>query len=76
MAQAGLTYVMDRGYVSIAFCRELMSLGAFFVIRERNNLQFRSLCELAVETHPCLQRLNFKIPASTRTESRADGPPS
>lgn len=58
MAQAGLTYVMDRGYVSIAFCRELMNLGAFFVIRERNNLQFRSLCELAVETHPCLQRLS------------------
>jgi len=58
LAQAGLTYVMDRGYVSIAFCRELMSLGAFFVIRERNNLQFRSLCELAVETHPCLQRLS------------------
>src|SRR5215470_15625671 len=58
MAQAGLTYVMDRGYVSIAFCRELKSLGAFFVIRERNKLLFRALCELAVETHPCLQRLS------------------
>jgi len=58
MAQAGLTYVMDRGYVSIAFCRELMDRRAFFVVRERNNLQFRSLCELAVETHSCLQRLS------------------
>jgi hypothetical protein len=58
MAQAGVTYVMDRGYVSIAFCRELMDRRAFFVIRERNNLQFRSLCDLAAETHLCLQRLS------------------
>ena len=58
LAQAGVTYVMDRGYVSIAFCRELMERRAFFVLRERNNLQFRALCELVVETHPCLQRLS------------------
>ncbi len=58
MAQAGLTYVMDRGYVSIAFCRELIERGAFFVIRERNNTHFRSLADLAVEAHPGLQRLS------------------
>ncbi len=58
LAQAGVTYVMDRGYVSIAFCRELMERRAFFVLRERNNLQFRALCELAVETYRCLSPLN------------------
>src|SRR5262249_29495643 len=57
-AQAGLTYVMDRGYVSIAFCRELMDRRAFFFVPERNNFQFRSLCELAVETHFCFPRLS------------------
>jgi DDE family transposase len=57
MVRDGVTYVMDRGYVSIAFCRQLMEQGAFFVIRERNNTRFRSLSDLVVEAHPCLQRL-------------------
>lgn len=57
IAQAGITYVMDRGYVSIAFCRSLIDKGAFFVLRERNNTAFRVLCELPVDAHPCLQRL-------------------
>lgn len=57
MVQAGVTYVMDRGYVSIAFCRQLIEQRAFFVIRERNNTHFRALAELVVQTHPCLQRL-------------------
>jgi hypothetical protein len=57
IVQASMTYVMDRGYVSSAFCRELMDRRALFVIRERNNLQYRSLCEIEVEPHCCLERL-------------------
>lgn len=58
LAQTGVTYVMDRGYVSIAFCRQLIEKRAFFVIRERNNTPFRTLAELVVETHPCVRQLS------------------
>ena len=43
---AGVTYITDRGYVSLPLYRELMDLRAFFVIRERHNLRYRVLREL------------------------------
>ena len=57
MAQAGVTYILDRGYVSLPFYRELMERRCGFVIRERNNLKWRTLCALAIGTHPVLARL-------------------
>lgn len=43
---AGVTYITDRGYVSLPLYRELMERGAFFLIRERHNLRYRVLSEL------------------------------
>ena len=35
MAKAGVTFVMDRGYVSLEMCVKLIEAGAYFVLRER-----------------------------------------
>lgn len=43
---AGVTYITDRGYVSLPLYRDLMERRAFFVIRERHNLRYRVLAEL------------------------------
>ena len=43
---AGVTYITDRGYVSLPLYRELMERRAFFLIRERHNLRYRVLSEL------------------------------
>ena len=46
LVEAGITYIMDRGYVSVPLYRDLMERGAFFVIRERHNLRYRVLAAL------------------------------
>ena len=58
LAQAGITYILDRGYVSLPFYRELMERRCHFVIRERNNLQWRTLCALESVAHPVLAGLS------------------
>ena len=54
MVQAGVTYILDRGYVSLPFYRELMERRCGFVIRERNNLKWRVLGALDSAAHPVL----------------------
>jgi len=49
MAKAGVTFVMDRGYVSLEMCVKLIEAGAYFVLRERNSLKYRVLAENEVE---------------------------
>ena len=49
MAKAGVTFVMDRGYVSLEICIKLIEAGAYFVLRERNSLKYRVLAENEVE---------------------------
>lgn len=49
MAKAGVTFVMDRGYVSLEICVKLLEKGASFVMRERNTLKYRVLAENEVE---------------------------
>ena len=49
MAKAGVTFVMDRGYVSLETCVKLLEKGAFFVMRERNTLKYRVLAENEIE---------------------------
>jgi hypothetical protein len=44
-AQQAMTFVVDRGYVGLQICLDLIELGAFFVIRERNNLCYRVIAE-------------------------------
>lgn len=46
LVEARITYIMDRGYVSVRLYRDLMERGAFFVIRERHNLRYRVLAAL------------------------------
>lgn len=57
LAQAGVTYILDRGDVSLPFDRELMERRCGFVIRKRNNLRWRTLCALETGAHPVLPRL-------------------
>jgi len=40
MVAAGVTYILDRGYVHIGLYHQLWDRGAYFVVRERNNLQY------------------------------------
>jgi hypothetical protein len=58
MVQVGVTYILDRGYVSLPFYRELMERRCGFVVRERNNLCWRVLCALEITTHPVLACLS------------------
>lgn len=48
MAVAGITYVLDRGYVHIGLYWQLIDRAAYFVIRERNNLCYRRLAQIPV----------------------------
>jgi Transposase DDE domain len=55
MAKAGVTFVMDRGYVSLEMCVKLIEAGAYFVLRERNTLKYRVLAENEVEVPKSLR---------------------
>jgi hypothetical protein len=48
LVTAGVTYITDRGYVSLPLYRDVMEARAFFVIRERHNLRYRVLALLEV----------------------------
>ena len=70
---AGVTYITDRGYVSLPLYRELMERGAFFVIRERQNLRYRVLAELSLTLEhlaglPALRACRDEIIQLTRDE--------
>jgi DDE family transposase len=46
MIRRGVTYIMDRGYLDLELYLEVMAQGAFFIIRERNNLCYRTVAEM------------------------------
>jgi hypothetical protein len=48
MIQRGVTYIMDRGYLDLNLYLSIITQGAFFVIRERNNLRYRVLTQIDV----------------------------
>jgi hypothetical protein len=52
MIQRGVTYIMDRGYLDLALYLEIMTQGAFFIIRERNNLCYRTLAQIEQVLEP------------------------
>lgn len=54
MAEAGVTYIVDRGYVALATYLALIERGAFFVVRERNTLTYRALAAIDIVSHPAL----------------------
>lgn len=48
--EPGAIYVMDRGFFDLVRLYRLTTLGAFFVIRAKNNLRFRSIVSRPVDT--------------------------
>ncbi len=58
LVQAGVTYILDRGYISLPACRELIDRGAFFVVRARNNQRWRVLADIEVAASEVLNHLS------------------
>lgn len=58
MVQAGVTYILDRGYVDIKLYMEMIEHNAYFVIRERNNLCFRVVAEINICLNPAYRFLS------------------
>lgn len=48
--QAGVTYIMDRGYMSFTIMETIHKAEAFFVIRARENLQYSIVKTMAIGT--------------------------
>ncbi len=48
MLEAGVTYIVDRGYVSFPLLAQIADGGAYFVMRMKSNLNYRVVEELAV----------------------------
>jgi hypothetical protein len=73
MAEAGITYVCDRGYVLLSVYLGLMTKGAFFVVRERNNLVYRTLASIDVCVPPAFVPLRGVWDAVVRLERDRSG---
>jgi hypothetical protein len=58
LVQTGVTYILDRGYISLPACRELIDRGAFFVVRARNNQRWRVLSEIEITASEVLNHLS------------------
>jgi hypothetical protein len=54
--EAGVTYIADRGYISFTLFADIVKAGAFFVIRQKSNLQYQVVQALSV-TLPAGQNL-------------------
>lgn len=72
LVQAGVTVILDRGYVDVKLYLELMARQAFFVIRERNNLRYRVLAQIPVclgFTAACLSSVSDQVINLNRDDS-------
>ena len=56
MAQAGVTYIADRGYMSFPLCHQLVQAKAHFILRVKTNL-----------LHSTLEPLTVTLPASVQS---------
>jgi len=48
MLETGVTYLLDRGYVSFPLLGQIAAAGAYFVMRMKSNLNYRVLEQLEV----------------------------
>jgi len=48
MAQAGVTYILDRGYFAFYLLQDLIAQGAFFIVRTRENLRYTIVSALPI----------------------------
>lgn len=49
LIQAGVTYILDRGYLDLQLYLDCLANAAFFIVRERGNLCYRELS--VIEPH-------------------------
>lgn len=49
LIQAGVTYILDRGYLDLQLYLDCLAGAAFFIVRERGNLCYRQLS--SIEPH-------------------------
>jgi hypothetical protein len=57
MAQAGVTYIADRGYMSFALCHRLIQARAHFILRVKTNLLHHTLEALPITMPEAVQSL-------------------
>ena len=48
MLESGVTYLLDRGYISFPLLGEIAAAGSYFVMRQKSNLNYRVLEPLEV----------------------------
>jgi len=57
MAQAGVTYILDRGYFAFYLLQDLIAQGAFFILRTREDLRYTIVTALPVTVPPSVRHL-------------------
>ena len=57
MAQAGVTYILDRGYFAFYLLQDLIAQGAFFSVRTREDLCYTILSALPITIPPSVRHL-------------------
>ena len=57
MLEAGVTYILDRGYVSFPLLADIVTAGAFFVMRMKSNLRYTVAEVLPVDLPPSVQHI-------------------
>lgn len=73
MVERGVTYILDRGYVKLRLYLELIERGAFFVIRQKNNLSYRVVAHIDVVSHPALVAVTALSDSVIRLEHDTSG---
>ena len=61
MLQSRVTYVADRGYVCFSLYEQIVQRGASFIIRQRNNLQYRVTAVLPINLPLSVSHLFFDV---------------
>jgi hypothetical protein len=57
MAQAGVTYILDRGYFAFYLLQDLIAKGAFFILRTREDLRYTIVSTLPTTVPPSVRHL-------------------
>lgn len=61
MAQAGVTYIADRGYMSFDLCHRLLQAQAHFILRVKTNLLHHTLEALPITMPESVQSLFLDV---------------
>ncbi len=61
MLESGVTYLLDRGYVSFPLLAEIAAAGAYFVMRQKSNLNYSVVEQLAVSLPEQVEALYSEV---------------